>query len=281
LDLQAAYNLTQTAKTRGRGLTVAAVDAFGYPNAASDLAVYRKNMGLPACTTSSGCLRIVNQSAQTYPLPSPNAIDDWRAQEALDLDMVSAICPNCKIVLVQANSNKNADLDAGVNAAVTLGAIAVVSSYSGREHAATNPAYNHPNRVVAASAGDGGAGAAEPCSYASVVCVGSTSLVAAARGWSEAAWGDSSGGCSAFVPKPQWQHGTGCRMRWEPDVSAVGDPNTGVAFYESPAGWQQAGGTGVSSPIVAAAFALGPSSARANAPQWIWRHGRKLSRSGL
>jgi hypothetical protein len=281
-DLQAAYNLTQIAKSRGRGVTVAVVDAYGYPDAAGDLATYRKDMGLSACTPSSGCLRIVNQNGQSGPLPALNGDDDWRPQEALDLDMVSAICPNCKIVLVQTNSNKDADLDAGVNAATAAGATAVSSSYSGKERSAADSAYNHPGRILTASAGNGGSGVAQPCSYANVVCVGGTSLRTASshRGWSERAWIASSSGCSAYVPRPRWQHVKNCKMRSVSDVSAVADPNTSVLFYQSPAGWEQAGGTGVSSPIVAAILALSANDVRANASRWIWTHGKKLPGGG-
>ncbi len=278
-DLQAAYGLSTIAKSAGRGSIVAVVDAYGYPNASVDLAVYRKSMGLPACTIATGCLKVVNQSGQLAPLPKPNAdpSDDWRPEEALDLDMVSAICPNCKIVLVQANSNRASDLAAGVNAAVARGAIAIGNSYSGTEEDAANSAYQHAGRAITASAGDSGTGARAPCSYTGVVCVGGTSLVATSfgRGWSERAWRLTGSGCSADVGKPQWQQRLkGCSMRAEADISAVADPSTGVAFFESAAGgWMQIGGTSVSAPIVAAMFALGPTAARTNAPQWIWRHG--------
>ena len=261
---------------------MAIVDAFGYPAASNDLAVYRKSMGLAACTTSNGCLRIVNQSGRTTPLPKPNAdaSDDWRAEEAVDLQMASALCPNCKLLLVQANSDKNSDLAAGVNAAAALGAAAISNSYGSAEGGAVDAAYSHAGRAITASSGDDGS-ANQPCSFAGVVCVGGTTLTAAGRGWVERGWRSSTSGCSALVAKPSWQHGRDCPMRSLVDASAVADPNTGVAFYESAGGgWQQAGGTGVAAPIVAALFALEPSAARANAPAWLWRHGRKPPRGG-
>jgi hypothetical protein len=277
-DIQAAYGLTQAAKTRGKGLIVAIVDAYGYPNASSDLAVYRKSMGLPACSAASGCLKVVNERGRLSPLPKPNAdsTNDWRPEEALDLQMVSAICPNCKLLLVQANTNKNGDLGAGVNAAAALGAVAISNSYGGAEMNAADSAYAHRGRAITASAGDEGAGPRQPCSYAGVVCVGGTTLLSpsAGRGWHERVWRSAGSGCSEYVAKPTWQRLHGCSMRSEPDVSAVAEPASGVAFYESAGGgWQQAGGTSVATPIVAAMFALASSAARANAPQWIWRHG--------
>ncbi len=275
-DLQAAYGITQVARSAGRA-TVAIVDAYGYPDAAGDLAVYRRSMGLPVCTPSSGCLKIVNQHGRANPLPKANgdAGDDWRAEEALDLDVISAICPNCKILLVQANGNKSSDLAAAVNAAAALGAVAISNAYGGKEERADDPAYRHPGRAIVASVGEG-AGARVPCAYAAVVCVGGTSLAAtpSVRGWSEHIWHGAASGCSALVTKPSWQHQTSCKTRAVPDVAAVADPATGVAVYESAGGgWLQMGGTGVGSSIVAALFALGPGAARTNGPQWIWRHG--------
>jgi|HubBroStandDraft_2_1064218.scaffolds.fasta_scaffold88127_2 hypothetical protein len=275
-DLQAAYGVAQVAKSNGKGSKVAVVAAYGYPNASGDLAIYRKKMGLPACSISIGCLKLVNQRGRLTPLPKPNAdaSDDWRPEEALDLDMISAICPNCKLVLVQTNTNKATDLAAGVNAAAALGAVAISNSYSGGEESAGDSAYAHSGRAITASSGDDGTGAKQPCSFAGVVCVGGTTLLATStgRGWSERAWRYAGSGCSQYVSKPSWQRLPGCAMRAETDISAIADPATGVAFYASSGGWQQAGGTSVSAAIVAAMFALGPSAARTNAPQWIWRH---------
>lgn len=58
-DLASAYALNTSVTSSA---VIAVVDAFGYPNAASDLATYRSNFGLPACTVANGCLTIVNQS---------------------------------------------------------------------------------------------------------------------------------------------------------------------------------------------------------------------------
>ncbi len=156
LDLQSAYGLTQAARNGGKGSIVGIVDAYGYPSAASDLAVYRRTMGLPSC--GAVVLRSSIKAGAQVSCPNQMRIrrDDWRLEQALDLDMVSAICPNCRIVLVQANSNKNADLAAAVNAAAALGATAIGNSYSGKEENARDTAYQHAGRAITASAGDGG-----------------------------------------------------------------------------------------------------------------------------
>jgi hypothetical protein len=276
-DLQAAYGLSAAAKQGGRGVTVAVIASYAYPGAASDLGVYRKSMGLPACAQSTGCLRIVNQSGRAAPLPPQNRTGvHWPLEAALDLDMVSAICPNCKLLLVLAKSDADADLAAAVTAAASSAAV-IDAGYSGAEDRASLSAYDHSGRTIAAPAGDEGYGPRQPCSFAGVVCVGGTTLTAPGqngRSWTERAWQSGGSGCSAYVSKPQWQHLKECTMRSEADVAAVADPQSGVAVYDAgDGGWLQAGGTSAASAIVAAAFAVGPRVARANAPAWIWRHG--------
>ena len=127
-DLASAYKLPTNL---GSGETVAIVDAYDDPNAESDLATYRSQFGLPPCTTANGCFRKVNQNGGTSPLPAANA--GWAAEIALDIDMVSAICPQCKILLVEANSPTIANLGTAVNTAVAQGAVAVSNSYGGSE----------------------------------------------------------------------------------------------------------------------------------------------------
>ena len=275
-DLQSAYALPSS--TAGSGQTVAIVDAYNDPNAASDLAVYRSTYGLPPCTVANGCFKQVSQSGSTTKLPRNNG--GWAQEESLDLDMVSAICPNCHIILVEASSATNANLDAAVNEAAALHATEISNSYGGSESGATNSAYSHAGIIITASAGDSGTGASQPCSYATVVCVGGTSLSRSSttRGWSETAWSGSGSGCSAYVAKPSWQTDKGCTMRSEADVSAMADPNTGVAVYDSYAyqgasGWLVFGGTSVSSPLTASVFALAGNASTQNAAQGIWAHG--------
>jgi subtilase family serine protease len=260
-DLQAAYKLDAT---RGSGRLIAIVDAYGDPNLAADLNYYRKAFGLPSCTISSKCFRIVDQNGGTA-YPAANA--GWIVEQTLDVDMVSANCPYCHILMVQANSNGFGDLAAAVNEAASLGAIAISNSYgSGEFYDATiAAAYNHPNIAITVSAGDGGYGAATPATFPNVIAIGGTSLVRAtnARGFSETVWGGTGSGCSTFIPKPSWQHDVGCTMRMTTDVAYDADPGTGVAFYSSypnttqtASGWGIVGGTSIGAPAIAAIFGL-------------------------
>ncbi|GAA5178927.1 hypothetical protein GCM10023322_07260 [Rugosimonospora acidiphila] len=259
-DLQAAYGLPSSYS--GSRQTIAVVDAFDDPNAEADLAVYRSQFGLPACTVASGCLTRVDQNGgTTFPVPDPA----WANETAIDLDMVSAACPNCRILLVEANSANISDLGSAVNTAVFLGARFVSNSYAGPEDSNNllydNTYFNHPGVAVTVAAGDSGYGVNYPAASQYVTAVGGTTLTRTGtgwRGWSESAYGLASAGCSAYDPKPAWQHDTGCANRSVADVATVADPATGVAYYNSfnAAGWLVGGGTSVGAPLVAAAYGL-------------------------
>ncbi len=127
-DLQSAYAIPTSG---GAGVTVAIVDAQDDPNAEKDLGVYRTQFGLPACTTANGCFKKVNQNGAASPLPTGDT--GWAGEISLDLDMVSAACPNCKILLVESNSANTSDLGTAVNTAVSMGAAVVSNSYGGDE----------------------------------------------------------------------------------------------------------------------------------------------------
>jgi hypothetical protein len=269
-NLQSAYLLPSS--TAGSGQTVAIIDAFNDPNAASDLAAYRSSAGLPAC--GSGCFSVVNQNGAASPLPQSAGTTGWDVEESLDIDMVSAICPLCHIILVEASSPTTQNLGTAVNTAVSLGAKFVSNSYGGGE-SASDPTfdsefYNHAGVAVTASAGDSGFGVEYPAASQFVTAAGGTSLNTASnsRGWSETVWNGSGSGCSADDAKPAWQKDTGCARRTNNDVSAVADPNTGVAVYDtfSQGGWLEVGGTSASSPIIASVFALAGTPAAGTYP---------------
>jgi len=263
-DLRGAYKITGTGSAT---TTVAIVDAYGYDNAERDLGIYRTQMGLPACTTANGCFRKVNQSGVQGNYPKQNT--GWAQETALDLDMVSAMCPGCHVLLVEATSNSFANLAAAVNtAAAAPGVHAISNSYGGGESgsATYEPSYNHAGIAVTVSTGDSGYGVQFPASSPHVVAVGGTSLTISGdpRGWSETVWSGAGSGCSTVYAKPSWQTDTGCARRTVGDVSAVADPNTGVAVYgpvnPHNSGWLVFGGTSVAAPLIAGVYGVNGGS---------------------
>jgi len=280
-QLQSAYGLTGIS---GSGATVAIVDAFAYPNAEADLAVYRSTYGLPACTTANGCLKIVGQTGGK----PPSRVDTgWDQEQALDLDMVSAACPSCHILLVEASSASFSNLWTGVDyAKVQPGVRAVSNSYGNTDsssYAQYDSHYAGNNVAITVSSGDNGYGAQWPATAPGAVAVGGTSLRAGGgtRGWTETVWNGAGSGCGLGHPKPTWQNGVtdACGGRMEADVSSNADPNTGVAVYgpatRTSSSWGVWGGTSESSPFIAALFALRNGSI--NAASSIYSHTASLN----
>lgn len=259
-QLRTAYNLPSSG---GAGKVIAIVDAYGYPTAESDLQVYRNQYGLGACTVASGCLTIVNQTGGTTP---PRTDAGWDQEQALDLDMASAICPDCKILLVQASTSSFANLSAAVDyAAGRTGVVAISNSYGGSEYSSEvndQSHYNNPTTrgiAVTVSSGDNGYGVQFPAAAYGVTAVGGTHLVI---GSPETVWSGAGSGCSAYIAKQSWQKDTGCARRTVADVAAVADPNTGVAVYGPNHGksqWLVFGGTSVAAPLIAGVYAISGS----------------------
>jgi subtilase family serine protease len=271
-DLQSAYALPSA--SAGSGQTVAIVDAFDDPTAESDLAQYRSFYGLPPCTTANGCFRKVNQTGGTLPMPPPSP--DWALEISLDLDMVSAVCPNCHILLVEATTNLDSDLYTAEDTAARLGANTISNSWGGGEYSgqtADDAHFNHPGVAITASSGDSGYGVSYPAASRYLSAVGGTSLTrgGGSRGWTETAWSGAGSGCSAFDPKPSWQTDSGCSRRTVSDVSAVADPNTGVAVLYTGL-WFTVGGTSASSPIIASVYALAGNASSVNAGSYPYSH---------
>src|SRR6476646_2395682 len=279
-DLKAAYAVPAGSGTP----TVAIVDAFGYRNAEADLAQYRAQYGLPACTTASGCLKIVGQTGGK----PPSRVDTgWDQEQALDLDMVSAACPNCKIVLVQASSASFSNLWTGVDDAKTIPGVRAISNSYGNTDSSSYAQYDSHyagnNVAITVSTGDNGYGAQWPATAPGAVAVGGTSLKAGGgtRGWTETVWNGAGSGCGRGHAKPSWQNGVtdACGGRMEADVSSNADPNTGVAVYgpinRTTSGWGVWGGTSESSPFIAGLFAL--RDGNINAASSIYSHTANLN----
>ena len=278
-DLRAAYNLPASG---GQGRTVAVVDAYDNPNAEADLAVYRSTYGLPACTTANGCFRKVDATG-TGRLPAADA--NWAKEISLDLDMVSAACAQCGILLVEAGGQDIPSLGVAENvAAATPGVVAISNSWGVVESAREtgwDHFFNHPGIAVVAASGDLGYQPVYPAASPFVTAVGGTTLTRSSnpRGWDETAWSGSGSGCSTIEPKPSWQHDPGCAHRAIADVSAVADPASGVAMYDSygATGWTKAGGTSIGSPLIAGIYALAGNSTLVVAGSYPYAHSTFLN----
>jgi subtilase family serine protease len=256
VHLQSIYGLTSQSASLGSGATVAIVSAFVDANLANDLATYRAMFGLPACTVASGCLTITNAG---------NRLADvgWATETDADAEAVSAICPNCKIVVVQAKSAKIADLAAAVDQAATYNPAAISNSFATTEVGAVSYAshWSKSGMAIVAAAGDGGyaGGPQFPASVPTVVAIGGASVQQNSDGTfaTPTVWAGTGSGCSAYFAKPTWQLDSGCSNRTVNDITALADPATGMAAYSTQAGgWVVVGGTSIAAPMVSAMYAL-------------------------
>jgi Subtilase family len=290
-DLHSAYDLpTGQIEAQTHPQTIGIVDAFNDANAEADLEVYDQEFGLPACTHANGCFTKVNQRGQSavnlLPESSSTEARGWAGEIATDVEVTHAVCQDCHIVLVEADSSANDELAVAEDTAVELGATEVSNSWGSPEVSGEDlSAFDHPRTVITVSAGDDGyldwdaEHSSErtkpdfPATSPDVVAVGGTHLLLDAHegSWAEeTVWngdGATGGGCSNLFTAPSWQPSSavGCGSRRAvADVAADGDPYTGVAVYDSTpdpsendeTGWSTIGGTSVASPIIASAYAL-------------------------
>jgi PKD repeat protein len=229
----------------GTGQTVGIVDAYDDPKIEEDLAKFDSYYGLSACTHEDGCFEKVGQTGSAKSLPAADT-SGWSVETSLDVETVHSVCPNCRILLVEADSESYEDLAAAVDEAVKLGSTEVSNSYGGPEEgigASEKAAYEHPGVVISAATGDEGYDDWDlinegyeafgmpdvPASLPSVVAVGGTSLTLNAQGKraSETVWdrdgpgdefglasgfaeGATGGGCSTrFTAQPWQEHALG------------------------------------------------------------------------
>jgi hypothetical protein len=286
-DLTKAYSIPSTTRTT----TVAIVDAYHNPTTYHDMTLYRSQFGLPACTTQSGCFREVNQHGQAGPLPA-RAGSDWAFEETLDVEMVSATCPSCHIVLIETDDDDRSgkpDLEYGVHTAAKLGYKYVSMSWGGSEYpqerSVDSTYLGYAGVTYVAAAGDFDRGTSWPAVNPNVVSVGGTTLVpsSAARGFSETVWGETAqggtgSGCSAYEPRPYWQSSISpsvCSHRAMNDVSVTASVQHGVSVYWSYLGgapWYLGGGTSAGSPIITAMYAIKGGTNGANPASYLYAH---------
>jgi subtilase family serine protease len=305
-ELQKAYGLTSASSRTG---TIVVIGAGAYPTLESDLAIYRSAFHLPSCTKANGCFRQMNYLGGAPYKPSKGDDNQFGEEEiavetALDVDMASAACPKCHIISMQVplldgfygtkKQTHNAILHfaTGVRTAKKLGADAVSISYgyptdSYSDKGTVAALMNQPGMAIVSSSGDDGFLADEgqwPQSLRTVTSAGGTSLYvdkSATRGYREVAWNGAGSGCSAdlaaAVGQPAVVSKACHRHRAASDISAVADPYTGVAVYDSyapfsgmPYGFIVVGGTSASSPFLAGLYARAPRNKTVVGPNTVY-----------
>jgi hypothetical protein len=282
--MQQAYDLSYLSQYGGVSDTVAIVDSYDDATAEADLATYRAYFGLAPCTTANGCFRKVDQNGgQSFPAQAPG----WAAEISLDLDAVSALCPRCKILLVEANSDGNQDLAVAQAEAASLGANQITDSWGDPTGIPPSGTFTFPGIATVAASGDQGflglSDSQYPAALPNVTAAGGTELIPAsasgtesARGFTEQAWSGAGSGCDQLASKPPWQSDSGCGGRTYSDLSANANPQTGLAVYDSQdGGWLVMGGTSESAPLIAAYYAI--TGVSDGTPQWAYEDSSLLN----
>jgi kumamolisin len=259
---------TVTAVARGGVGAIALVDAYDDPNAASDLAAFSTEFGLPA--PSFQVVYAAPGSSTTTTTPPPqDSTGSWEFEESVDIEMAHAMAPHAKIYLVEANSSGSGDLLPAVtlasNLVVAAGGGEVSMSWGFGDFAGESgyDGYFTATGVVYFSSAGDSAGISYPCTSPNVVCVGGTTISRnATTGNFEAqsAWPDTGGGPSPNEPIPSYQSGISSivgTQRGTPDLAFVGDGRTPVWVYDTipisgQAGtWWLGSGTSVGAPGMA------------------------------
>ncbi len=243
-----------TANPTGGANMIAIVDAYDAPNAASDLAAFSTQFGLPAPS-----FQVVYASGA-----KPAHDDGWEIEESLDVQWAHAMAPEAKIVLVEAASNSFADLLAAEDMASKMvnaaGGGEVSNSWGGDEFSGETGYDSHfvkAGVVFFASSGDS-PGTIWPGTSSNVVSAGGTTVrrnPSTGLYMSEDPWDEAGGGVSTYEARPSYQSAISSLVgnyRGVPDLSFDANPITGVwVLVSGQGGWYIVGGTSVSSPSLA------------------------------
>jgi kumamolisin len=250
-----------TANPTGGNHAIAIVDAFDDPTAASDLAVFSTQFGLPAAN-----LTVVYAQGSE---PGTDPTGGWEIEEALDTQWAHAMAPAATLYLVEAANPSISNLFDAVGVASSLVAAAgggeVSMSWGASEFSpetTLDSTFTTAGVVYFASSGDS-PGVSYPSASPNVVSAGGTSLsrnLTTGDFFAESTWQDAGGGISQYEPRPAFQNGTNAQHvvgngRGTPDVAFDANPTSGVWVFDTNpvhgTGWYVVGGTSVSSPSLA------------------------------
>ena len=209
----------------GKSRTIVIIGAFDDPKLNADLATFDTAFGLPQITVTP------LQPFGVPPTPTTKVQVNFSVEIAIDVEWAHAIAPDAAIVLVEAKSEKDADLVAATMYAVDNNLGDVITQSFGEAEMCAGPAVLAQQHAVFqkagdlgitvfASSGDKGAGrqacndpnslvfsVSTPASDPDVTAVGGTHLVAGTGGTyeSESAWSSSGGGFSTLYRRPGYQ----------------------------------------------------------------------------
>jgi subtilase family serine protease len=256
----------------GAGQTIAIIDAYHDPNAASDLANFDSFYGLAQPPSFT---QLDENGGTNFPSNAPT--DGWGIEESLDIEWAHVIAPAANMILYDADSTSDSDLiqTAVVTAENNPNVTAISMSFGGGEFSGEtdyDSVFTSSHITFLASTGDNGSPGAYPAYSPNVIAVGGTSLSVSSSGafQSETGWSGSGGGTSSQEPEPAYQTSvqtTGDRTT--PDVSMDADPDTGVPVYDSydngsSTPWITVGGTSLPCPMWAGLVAIADQGRIAN-----------------
>jgi len=258
---------TATLNPSGGSKVIAIVDAFDDPNAATDLATFSIQFGLPAANFSKVFASGVK--------PPQDPTGGWELEESLDIEWAHAMAPSARIILVEAASSSLSNLLAAEAVAANLVAAAgggeVSNSWGGGEFSGEtsfDSTFIKSGVVFFASTGDS-PGTEWPSVSPNVVAAGGTTISrnpSTLAFITERPWALTGGGRSSFESIPTYQTSLTSIVgssRGVPDVSFDADPNTGAWVFDSTPvqgstsgccgvkGWWIVGGTSLSAPALA------------------------------
>jgi subtilase family serine protease len=302
-QLRGAYGLTGAGD--GSGQTVAIIDAYASPTILSDANTYfsRHHVqpfkgGQFSQVTAPGTMK-----SPENPRQDPQG---WYGEETLDVEAVHSMAPGANVVYVGAPNNYQ-DLDAALNHVVDRGLARIVTNSYGWTTELLPSGFVKPYEDILVQAAAEGIGvyfssgdngdetqvmgyrtADWPASSPWVTAVGGTSLGVDANNrrvfetywgtdkyslkngkWTSVGWlYGGGGGESVLFGVPSWQTSPYSGGRVVPDVSMVGDPNTGMLVGQTQAfpdgnyyDEYRIGGTSLASPLFAGLMAVADQAA--------------------
>lgn len=253
-------------QTTGAGVTVGIITQGKITQTITDLNKFTSTNGLATVTTQT-----VNTGGTSN---DASGVGEWNLDSQDIVGMAGGQVG--KIIFYNIPSLSNSDLTADINTVVSANAAKIINvslgeceTYTQQDGSAAAQDQAFQQAVAqgqtfsistgdsgADECGDGGTTPSWPAASQYVVAASGTTLNASTTTWNSATvWSDSGGSQSKFEPKPSWQNGLfSGNYRGVADIAYDADPNSGAKVYVN-GSLQQIGGTSLSAPLFAGAWA--------------------------